>query len=122
MGRLGGMSILKVLICCAFLFPATGFAALADNLRLADALQSNMVIQPNKPVKVWGKAAPGQQVVINADWTSSPTTIQADCNGDFNGLIPVPKVERGEFEPHALLVAAEGKVMELNKILSSDVG
>ncbi len=115
------MNILKVFICCVFLLPAAGFAALTDSLRLADALQSNMVIQQNKPFKVWGKAAPGQQVVIDADWTGSSTTIQADRDGGFMGLIPVPQAEKSKFTAHQIRVVAGDEQVELNNLLIGDV-
>jgi len=115
------MRVLNVLICFVFLLPTTSFAALIDSLRLADALQSNMVIQQNKPLKIWGKAEPGGEVAIHADWLSTPTEIQADASGDFIGMIPVPKAENGDFTPHRIRVVAGNAHAELQNLLIGDV-
>lgn len=115
------MRVLNVLICCAFLFPVESFAALIDSLRLSDVLQSNMVIQQNKPLKIWGKAEPGRKVVINADWLAASTEVYAETNGDFMGVIPVPKAEKGDFTSHHIRVIAGGEQVELNNLLIGDV-
>lgn len=115
------MRVLKVFICFVFLLPTTSFAALIDSLRLADALQSNMVIQQNKPLRVWGKAEPGRKVSIQADWLSTSTEIQANTNGDFMGIISVPKAEKGDFTPHHIRVVAGNEQVELNNLLIGDV-
>src|SRR5690606_30345621 len=113
--------MLRGLIFVAFLLPLRGISAMSDSLQLADALQSNMVIQQNKPFKVWGTAAPGQQVTIHADWTASPTAVWADEHGDFMGIIPVPKAEKGAFDAHGLRVVAGGQHVELHNLLIGDV-
>ncbi len=115
------MNILKVFICCAFSFPAVSFAALMDGLRLGDVLQSNMVIQQNKPFKIWGKAQPGRNVTIHADWLSSSTEIQVNATGDFMGIIPVPRAEKGKFTAHQIRVVAGDEQVELNDLLIGDV-
>jgi len=115
------MNKLKVLICCLFLFPTGSFAAVVDSLRIADALQSNMVIQQNRPFKVWGKADPGGKVVIHADWLPAPTEVYANANGNFMGIIPVPKVEKGDFTPHRMGVTAGDEQVELSNLLIGDV-
>lgn len=116
-----GMNILRVLICCFFLFPTSSFAASVDSLRIADALQSNMVIQQNKPFKVWGGAKPGRKVVIHADWLAVPTEVYADANGNFMGIIPVPKAEKGNFTAHRINVTAGDEHVELSNLLIGDV-
>lgn len=115
------MRILSVLVCCAIWFPSSGFATLIDGLRLTDALQSDMVIQQNKPLTIWGKAEPGRSVVIQADWLSAPTEVRAETNGNFMAVIPVPKAEKGDFTPHRIRVSAGNEEVELNNLLIGDV-
>ncbi|MEC3878952.1 sialate O-acetylesterase [Parapedobacter sp. 10938] len=111
----------RVLICLVFLIPAKGFGAARDSLRLADALQSHMVIQQNKPLKIWGTAKPGERVVIDADWLAAPTETQVDEKGDFMGIIPVPAVGKGEFTPHQIRVVSGGEKVALNDLLIGDI-
>lgn len=115
------MNIVRILICCLFLFPTSSFATVVDSLRIADALQSNMVIQQNRPFKVWGKADPGGKVSIHADWLPAPTEVYADANGNFMGIIPVPNVEKGDFTPHRMGVTAGDERVELSNLLIGDV-
>ncbi len=115
------MNMLNVLMGCAFLLPLNSFAALTDSLRLSDVLQSNMVVQQNKPLKIWGKAKPGRKVVIHADWLPTSTEIHAEATGDFMGIIPVPTAEKGDFTPHRIHVAAGDEQVELDNVLIGDV-
>lgn len=115
------MSMLRILICFVFLFPTKGFAAWIDSLRLSDALQSNMIIQQNKPFKVWGKAEPGQKIAIHADWLPASAEVYADTDGDFMGIVPVPKAEEGDFTPHHIRIVAGDEQIELDNLLIGDV-
>src|SRR5690606_8430169 len=44
-----------------------------------------------------------------------------DENGDFMGIVPVPAVEKGEFTPHRIRVAADGEQVTLHDLLIGDV-
>lgn len=74
-------------------------------LRFADPLTDNMVVQQNKPFKVWGKAPQNEFVKIEADWLTGAVTVQADEQGDFMGIISVPKIKPGDFSKHTLSIA-----------------
>lgn len=115
------VSMLRILIFFTFLFPAKSFATFVDSLRLSDALQNNMVVQQNKPFKVWGKAESGKKVVIHADWLSGSTEVYADTTGDFMAIIPVPKALKGDFTPHRMDVIAGGEKVALTNLLIGDV-
>ena len=62
----------KYCLMLIFMFLSIGVQATpyADNqpLQFADPLTDNMVVQQNKPFKVWGTAPPGQNVEITTDW------------------------------------------------------
>ncbi|WP_256010394.1 sialate O-acetylesterase [Desertivirga xinjiangensis] len=94
-----------------------GFSA----LKLADALQNNMVVQQNKPFRVWGKADPGKTVKISADWLDNPLSLIADKEGGFLGSIEVPLAKKGDFTPHTLRVQTSDEQITLNNIWIGDV-
>ena len=52
------------------------------------ALQSNMVIQRDKPFVVWGTARAKQSVTINASWAATPAITTADDAGNWKISIP----------------------------------
>ncbi|MBT1685584.1 sialate O-acetylesterase [Dawidia soli] len=75
-------------------------------LRFADVLTDNMVIQQNKPFTVWGKAGRYEPVKIEADWLKTTLVVQANDQGDFVGIIPVPRVQPGDFSEHTLQISS----------------
>lgn len=89
--------------------------------KVADALQSNMVIQQNKPLKIWGSAEAGKSVIIKADWLPTPVTVIADDNNAFMAIITVPEAKSGDFTEHVLQVSTEGKKVILDNMLIGDV-
>lgn len=96
-------------------------SAQAQTFKLANVLQSNMVIQQNKPFRVWGTAKPGDQVKINADWTGRVSTAVADANGNWIGDVKVPKAIPGDFKPHMLVVTDGNDNVKLDNLLIGDL-
>lgn len=90
-------------------------------LKFADPLTDNMVIQQNKPFKVWGTASPGQEVKIVADWLESPVWVQANDQGDFMGMIMVPAAKKGDYSQHTLSIESGSHMITLENILIGDV-
>lgn len=45
-----------------------------QTFQLANALQSNMVIQRGKPFTLWGTAKAKTTVLVQADWIKGPVT------------------------------------------------
>ena len=100
----------------SFLFAQTD----QQKLKFADPLTDNMVVQQNQAFTVWGSAAPDQEVSINADWTSK-ITVEADKNGGFKGIIPVPAIKSGDFTTHVLSISDGKDTQELSNILIGDL-
>lgn len=113
--------MLRLLIGCFFLLLTNRLAYAGDSLRVADALQSNMVIQQNQPFKVWGTATPGEKVAIQADWLAGSTVVYADANGNFLGILPVPAVKKGDFTAHDIKVMSGNERVELEHLLIGEV-
>ncbi|UII19543.1 sialate O-acetylesterase [Fulvivirga ligni] len=92
-----------------------------QDLSFADPLGEHMVIQQNKPFKVWGTAKSGTSVEISADWLSSSVTVKADEDGQFIGIITVPAIKKGDFKNHWLSIGSEGQTKKLEDVLIGDV-
>ncbi|RYE12105.1 MAG: sialate O-acetylesterase, partial [Sphingobacteriales bacterium] len=90
-------------------------------LKTADPLQSNMVVQQNKPFKVWGYAPAGKAVKISADWLSNPTIVTADASNKFTGIINVPAIKTGDYTPHTITIESGKEKVSLINLLIGDV-
>ena len=99
---------------------ASGYI-LADDFVVANILQSNMVIQQDKPFKIWGSAKPGSKILIYPDWGKKVIEIECDKNGDWLGQIDVPKAKKGDFTPHTISIKHLEKKIELTNILIGEV-
>ena len=78
--------------------------------------QSGMVLQRNKPVPVWGKASPQEQVTIL--WNKRQYQTRAGADGRWR--IDLPKTKAGG--PYVLEVRGErGDVKQLTDVLVGDV-
>jgi len=111
-----------IFICClALAIPKSTFPINRDTLVVADALQSNMVLQQNKAFNVWGRAHPGDQVAIKADWMTDPIKVTANVNGEFLGLITVPSARKGDFTPHQIQVSTLKEKQILTNLLIGDL-
>src|SRR5690606_3226027 len=92
------------------------------SLQFADPIQDNMVVQQNKPFKVWGKAPENAFVKIEADWLKASVTVQADEQGNFLGILEVPKVKPGDFRKRCLTISTEqGAKVSVNNVLIGEV-
>ncbi|MBO9635411.1 MAG: hypothetical protein J7578_20050 [Chitinophagaceae bacterium] len=59
----------------AVLYSPASFAT--PPFSLANTIQSNMVLQQAKPFKVWGTAANGTIIEVQADWMQQPVRTSA---------------------------------------------
>lgn len=90
-------------------------------LKVANVLQSNMVVQQNKPFRVWGSAAAGDRIIILADWMVKDKTVRADAEGNWLTSIRVPKAIHGDFNPHTITIIGNNDTIKLQNILIGDV-
>ena len=91
------------------------------SLKVANVLQSDMVIQQDKPFRIWGEAFAGSEVSIRADWMKKNVIVFADKNGNWLGSIKVPKAVRGNFDAHIITIASQKDTIRLGNILIGDV-
>jgi sialate O-acetylesterase len=90
-------------------------------LMLAGCLQSNMVVQQNKPFTIWGKATPGNTVVIRADWMEGEVDVRAGADSSFSGIIAVPAVQPGDYRPHRIVVNSGEERRVLDNVLIGEL-
>ncbi|HMI01574.1 MAG TPA: sialate O-acetylesterase [Pedobacter sp.] len=102
-------------------FAAHLVMARQTSLKVADILQSNMVVQQNKPFKVWGRAVAGSVITIKADWTATSTQVTAAGDGSFMAIVNVPQVVPGNFTKHKITVKNNTAEVVLEDILIGEV-
>jgi len=87
-----------------------------SHLQMPALFTNNMVIQQNTQAAIWGKAAPGTSVKINADWGE---TQKADVQPDSTWLIKLPTVAAGG--PHTLTIQNADSTLTLTDVLLGEV-
>ncbi|MEH6308265.1 sialate O-acetylesterase [Olivibacter sp. CPCC 100613] len=91
------------------------------DLSLSPVLQSKMVIQQNKPFKIWGRAKAGESVQISADWLRTTINVQADDSDQFMAILDVPAIEKNDFSEHVIRIRAGADEVLLDSLLIGDV-
>nr|WP_067056435.1 sialate O-acetylesterase [Mucilaginibacter sp. L294] len=85
----------------------------------AGVLQSNMVLQRDKPVKIWGTAKVASIITISASWYNTPVTATTATTGAWEALIPASPANAS---PQTLSIATPGQTnITLHNILLGDV-
>lgn len=113
-------------VTCVIIFFITTFtydsviAQDKGSLSFASVLQSNMVIQQNKPFTVWGHAPAGDTITIKADWLQGSIKVIAGDSNTYIGIIPVPQAKRDDFTKHQLSVNDGKKSLTLSNLLIGD--
>jgi len=101
---------------CALLTLALLWASPAGAIELADVLGHHMVLQRDKPVPIWGRAAPGETVAV--EFAGQTKTTRADALGRWLvRLDPLP----AEVRPRALVVRGKSGTLRLRDVLVGDV-
>ncbi|EMR00967.1 sialate O-acetylesterase [Cesiribacter andamanensis] len=88
---------------------------------LAGVLQSGMVIQQDKPFRLWGTAPAGSSLRIQASWHPQAVQAQASDSGSWMAEIPVPAATPGNFDAHTIHIVREGDALTLTDLLIGEV-
>ena len=67
------------------------FLSLKAEISLPNIIGSNMVIQQNTNVRLWGGASKNAFVEISVSWSSEKVKVKADKNGQFSAEIKTGK-------------------------------
>ena len=96
------------------LFTLSFAQALQAEVRLADIFTSNMVLQRDRPLPIWGDAAPNESVTVTFDSQSQSAT--ADAQGEWKVVFP-PQKAGG---PHTMVVEGNNEIV-LSNVLVGEV-
>jgi sialate O-acetylesterase len=108
------------LIQLGFIWAASPAQEVAS-FSVSNLLQSNMVIQQAKPMKVWGTASKGDIIKVKADWMKHTAEINADKNNEWLGTIEVPAAMAGNYTAHTITIIDNSDTIQLNNILIGEV-
>ncbi len=90
--------------------------AVGDGLCLHNLFQSGMVLQRDKPIRIWGWAEPGEKVTVAfGDHTQAATTA-----ADRMWKAELPAMQANS-EPQRMVVQGEAKKIELENIVIGDI-
>ena len=90
--------------------------AVGEGLCLHNLFQTNMVIQRDKPIVIWGWAKPSEKVTVSFAGENQTTT--ADSNRKWKVSLPAMPVND---QPQSLVVKGDSDTLTLDNILIGDV-
>ncbi len=99
---------LSFLLCYSIILPA--------QFSLAPSFSSNMVIQRNQPIAVWGKGVPTKNVTIVFAEQTRKTVVSADSS-----WVTYLNAEKASAEAHVLVARMDQTEIRLDNILLGDV-
>ena len=103
--------LLLVLFSCSLLH-----SVLLANIRLPAVLTSNMVLQRNATVKLWGWSEPNERVVITTSWNNRTDSVVA--NGDAQWSLNIQTTGAGG--PYTITFRGENTI-ELTNVMLGEV-
>jgi sialate O-acetylesterase len=90
--------------------------AVGDGLWVSNVFQTNMVLQRDKPIFVWGWAEPGETVTVT--FAGKSTTAKAGNDRAWKAELPALPADA---KPQAMTVKGNDKTVTLENILVGDV-
>jgi sialate O-acetylesterase len=86
---------------------------------VSNIFQSNMVLQRDKPFRVWGTTTPNVKVTVKTSWNGGQVTTIATSSGSWIANIPATPINTS---PQTMTVSANGlPAKTFNNILIGDV-
>lgn len=102
--------VFSLFVCIAVL------PAMAD-VKLPNIIGNDMVLQRDKPIKIWGWADPGEKVKVKGSWQwFRGTSVTADTNGNWK--VQLPSAKAGG--PYKLTIRGKNTI-KLTNILIGEV-
>ncbi len=98
------------------LYLAVAFTANCQ-IKLPAIVSSNMVLQCNTTVNVWGWAAPGEQITITTSWTKNDINVTANSDGTWK----VPVATTNAKEPQSITLKSKASNIVLENIMFGEV-
>ncbi|MFO0876377.1 MAG: sialate O-acetylesterase [Gemmataceae bacterium] len=89
--------------------------AVRADVQLPSVLASHMVLQRDKPLPIWGKASPGEEISVS--FNGQKATTKADDKGDWKVVL---KPVKADGKAHKMTIAGQNSI-ELEDILIGEV-
>ena len=90
--------------------------AIGEGLWVSNVFQSNMVLQRDKPINLWGWATPGEKITV----TFAGNTVTATADKDRKWKVTLPAVKANK-EPQSVTIKGKDKTLTLDNVLVGDV-
>ncbi|SFC34948.1 sialate O-acetylesterase [Flagellimonas taeanensis] len=110
MGRL--RLVLYTVVCIWVSYQPTN-----AQVKLPELFSSNMVLQRNAQVAVWGWASANANIIINTSWMESPIEVKADNNGHWSIKLTTTNTK----EPQSIEIKESGSSIILDNVLFGEV-
>ncbi len=94
--------------------------SLGQSLILPNVISSNMILQQNTRVPIWGLSKPGETIEIVASWGKKVKAI-ANENGKWQTKIPTPTAIAGKAPNYSITIANADTVIHLKNVLIGEV-
>ena len=85
-------------------------------VRLPSVFSSNMVLQQNKEVAIWGWASPGEQIKITGSWNNKTVDVKTNSGAKWMTLLQTP-IAGG---PYVVTIEGENTII-LENVLIGEV-
>ncbi len=102
-------------LSCAALLSAVFMQNARADVKLPNVLASHMVVQRDRPLPIWGTAAPGEEVTVQCGQNSEKT--KADDKGNWKVMLPAMKADG---KSHKLTISGKNEIV-LDDILIGEV-
>lgn len=108
----------KKLIQASLLFVSCLLTSITyANVRLPALISSNMVLQRNATINLWGWADPSEKLTIKASWRKDPLSLVADKKGEWSVKVGTT----GSRQPQFIKISAGKQIISLDNILFGEV-
>jgi len=94
------------------------FSMAETQLRFASVFTDNMVLQQKSAVKIWGFAAPGENVELSCSWSKEKVKTTSDAQEHWEATLNTPAAG---FTPQSLTVSGGGQAVALSNVLIGEV-
>jgi sialate O-acetylesterase len=103
--------IYSTILLLAVLVPASA------DVKLPAIVSSNMVLQRNTSVVLWGWADPEERVTVEASWLNEPLNTTADQEGNWK----IEVSTNDSRDKHTISIKGEGSELVLENVLLGEV-
>jgi len=94
----------------------SGSGGSISSIKMPSLFSDNMVLQRDKPIKVWGEVLPNEPVVITFDGQIYNT--QCDANGKFTTIIPAKSASSSVY---TMTITTNNESVTYNNLVMGDV-